>query len=75
MDDIIGYVKSHSESVQKTAEIFKLGNLDIPCILNESGTRITMKIDDNTTADIPIESAINIQYSDILCSVMKKGGC
>lgn len=76
MDQILGYVKDHSESVYKTAEIFKLSNLDIPCTLNETGTSIQMKIDDNTTACVPVESVINMQYSDVLGSLMrKKGGC
>lgn len=74
MDDILGYVKQHSESVQKAAEIFKLTNLDIPCVLNESGTRVSMQIDENTVADVPVESVINMQYADILSSIMTKGG-
>ena len=74
MDDVLNYVKHHSESVQKAAEIFKLDNLDIPCTLTESGTRGSMQIDENTVADVPIESVINMQYADILDSLMKKGG-
>lgn len=72
MEEIIGYVKDHSESVYKAAEIFKLNNLDIPCTLNETGTTINMQIDKNTVASVPVESVINMQYSDILDSVMKK---
>ena len=74
MDDILGYVKHHSESVQKAAEIFKLDNLDIPCTLTGCGTRVNMQIDENTTANVPVESVINMQYADILDSLMKKGG-
>lgn len=76
MDDIMGYVKHHSDSVYKAAEIFKLNNLDIPCTLNENATRINMQIDENTVASVPIESMINMQYSDVLNSIMnRQGGC
>lgn len=72
MNDILNYVKEHSDSVKIVADMFKLDNVD--CSLTESGTRMNIKIDDNTIANVPIESVINMQYSNILSSLTKKGG-
>jgi hypothetical protein len=73
MEDIMSYVKERSDSVKAVAEMFKLDNLS--CALTESGERMNIQIDDHTVANVPIESVINIQYSDILNSLTKKGGC
>lgn len=73
MEDIMSYVKERSDSVKAVAEMFKLDNLS--CTLTESGERMNIQIDDHTVANVPIESVINIQYSDILNSLTKKGGC
>lgn len=75
MDDILSYTKEHSDSVKIVADMFKLDKID--CVLTESGTRMNIRIDDETTANVPIESVINAQYADILGSLShshKKGG-
>ena len=72
IDDIISYTAHHSDSIKIVADMFKLDKLD--CTLTESGTRMNIKVDDNTTANVPIESVINMQYADILNSLLEKGG-
>lgn len=73
IEDIISYTKHHSDSIKIVADMFNLDKLD--CTLTESGTRMNIKVDDYTTANVPIESVINLQYADILESIYKKGGC
>lgn len=70
IDDLIGYAKERSTNVQIVADMFKLDSID--CSLCENATRMNIKIDDNTRVNIPIESAIQLQYSDILGSIKTK---
>lgn len=70
MDQILGYAKERSTNVQIVADMFKLDSIE--CSLNESGTRMNIKIDAETNVNIPIESAINMQYGDILKSMRNK---
>ena len=53
IDDIISYTKNHSDSVKIVADMFKLDKLN--CVLTESGTRMSIEIDDHTTANVHIE--------------------
>jgi hypothetical protein len=70
MAQITDYVKDRSNNLKMVSEIFKIDNLD--CTLDECGTRMNIKIDDETRVNVPIESMINLEYSDILSSVIKK---
>lgn len=70
MEDILQYTKEKSENVKIVADMFKLDS--IQCSLCENATRMNIKIDDDTTVNIPIEAGINMQYSDILSSLTRK---
>lgn len=70
MSDIVNYVKERSANIQRMADMFKLDKFEGS--LNETGTRMNVRVDDSTTLDIPIESVINMQYSDILNTAFKK---
>lgn len=69
MEQILGYVKERSTNVQIVADMFKLDSIE--CSLCENATRMNIKIDDSHTVNIPIETAINLQYSDILKNARK----
>lgn len=70
MDQILGYAKERSTNVQIVADMFKLDSIE--CNLNESGTRMNIKIDDNHTVNIPVETAIQIQYAGIISDFRTK---
>lgn len=63
LSEVTDFVKERSENLQKIADMFKLDKVE--CVLNESGTRMNVK-SNTTTFNIPIETAINLQYADIL---------
>ena len=66
LSEVTDFVKERSENLQIIADMFNLDKFE--CTLNESGTRINVK-SDNTTFNIPIETAIRMQYSNILNSI------
>lgn len=70
MDQILGYAKERSANVQIVADMFKLDSIE--CNLNESGTRMNIKIDDNHTVNIPVETAIQMQYAGIISDFRTK---
>lgn len=70
IDQLLDYAKERSQNVQLVADMFKLDSIE--CSLCENATRMNIKIDDNTKVNIPIESAIQLQYSDILNSIKMK---
>ena len=69
-EDIIKYTKERSDNVKIVADMFKLDS--IKCSLCENATRMNIQIDNNTTVNIPVETAINMQYADILKSLREK---
>ena len=69
IDQILSYAKERSTNVQIVADMFKLDSIE--CSLCENATRMNIKIDDSHTVNIPIETAINLQYSDILKNARK----
>lgn len=69
IDQILSYAKERSRNVQLIADMFKLDKIE--CSLNETGTRMNIKLDEETKVNIPIESAIHMQYSDILSNYRK----
>lgn len=70
MDQILGYAKERSTNVQIVADMFKLDSIE--CNLNESGTRMNIKIDDNHSVNIPVETAIQMQYAGIISDFRTK---
>ena len=66
LSEVTNYVKDRSENLKIIADMFNLDKFE--CTLNESGTRMNVK-SDNTTFNIPIETAIRMQYSNILNSI------
>lgn len=66
LSEVTNYVKDRSENLKIIADMFNLEKFE--CTLNESGTRMNVK-SDNTTFNIPIETAIHMQYSNILNSI------
>lgn len=67
MEQLLGYAKERSENIQIVADMFKLDSVE--CTLCENATRMNIKIDNENTVNIPIESAISMQYADILKNV------
>lgn len=57
------FAKERSENLQMLADMFKLDKVE--CTLNESGTRMNV-VSKNTTFNIPVETAIHMQYANIL---------
>ena len=70
IEEINKYAIERSDNIKIVADMFHLDKID--CSLNENATRMNIKIDENTTANIPVESAINMQYADILGSIRNK---
>ena len=70
IEEINNYAKEHSENIKIVADMFHLDSID--CTLNENCTRMNIRLDNDTVANIPIESAINMQYADILKSIRHK---
>lgn len=68
LSEAIDYIKERSENLQKVADMFKLDKVE--CVLNESGTRMNV-VSKGTTFNIPIETAISMQYADILNNLIK----
>ena len=66
LSEVTNYIKDRSENLKIIADMFNLDKFE--CTLNESGTRMNVK-SDNTTFNIPIETAIRMQYSNILNSI------
>jgi hypothetical protein len=69
LSEIVDYVTNHSENLQVMAEMLNLDYID--ATLTEGGTRMELNVDDHTKVNIPIESAINMQYADILSGIKK----
>lgn len=70
MEDILGYVKEKSTNLSIVADMFKLDELN--CVLTENASRLNVFIDEDTKVSVPIESAINMQYSDLLSSFVDR---
>lgn len=67
LSDITDYVKERSTNIQRMADMFKLDKFEGS--LNETGNRMIVNVDKDTKISVPIESVINMQYSDILNSI------
>lgn len=63
------FVKERSENLQIIADMFKLDKVE--CVLNESGTRMNV-VSKGTTFNIPVETAISMQYANILNNIKNK---
>lgn len=70
IDELINYTKERSDNVKIVADMFKLDSIE--CSLCENATRMNIRIDNETTVNIPIEAGINMQYADILSSLKTK---
>lgn len=68
LSEVTEYIKERSENLQIIADMFKLDSVE--CTLNESGTRMNV-VSKDTTFDIPVEAAINMQYANILNHIGK----
>ena len=64
MSEIINYAASKSDNVKIIADMFKLDKVE--GTLNESGTSVTINVDDQTKVNVPIERYISMQYSNVL---------
>lgn len=70
INELIGYAKERSENIKIVADMFKLDSIE--CSLCENATRMNIKIDNNTSVNIPVDAAIKMQYAEILGSLRKK---